>query len=175
MAWSTPPTWTPGQLVGATDMAILSNDLTYLLNRPSQTIKRDNNATYVTSSTTFVDIDGTNLSITATLSGSAVLVSFTACGVSGTGVSGNTICLDLSVNGTRMGSAGTDGITSAVIATNTGTQLLGFTVVVTGLSAGANTFKPQWKALTAAALNLYAGNGTGGADFIPVFSVAEIG
>jgi hypothetical protein len=49
-----------------------------------------------------------------------------------------------------------------------------FAMLVTGLSAAAHTFKLMWKVSSGTA-PLYSGNGTGGQDFIPVFTVEEIG
>src|SRR5258705_10834049 len=109
MPWSTPPTFTSGQVITATDLNTYVRDNTnYLLSRPKNAVKRDNNANYNTTSATFVDIDGTNLSITLSINGSAVLLAF-----SGTvNSSSNQPSFDFTVDGTRVGSAGGDGLMS---------------------------------------------------------------
>ena len=59
MTWITPKTWAVDELVTASMLNThLRDNLNYLLGRPKQVIRRDNNATYTTTSTSFVDIDG---------------------------------------------------------------------------------------------------------------------
>src|SRR5690242_16872399 len=135
MGWTTPATWNPGQVISATDLNThLRDNLNYLLSgRARQVIKRDNNANYSTTSTSFVDIDATNLSITLNLSGSAVLVTFTAV-ADNTG--GGLPVLDIDVDGTRYGSAGADGLVQA----GGNKSPVTLSVLITGLSAGNHTF-----------------------------------
>src|SRR5258706_5274648 len=106
MPWSTPPTFTSGQVITATDLnTYLRDNPNYLLSRPKNAVKRDNNANYTTTSASFVDIDGTNLSITLSVSGSAVLLAF-----SGTvNASSTHTAFDFTVNAVRVGSAGCGG------------------------------------------------------------------
>lgn len=174
MAWTTPRTWVAGEVPGDTIFNThVRDNLNYLIARPSSSIKRDNNATYTTTSATFVDIDSANLSITLNISGSAVLVSF--CGLC-TGNNNLFAFFDITVDGVRVGAAGADGIAGFFIGGNN--ALASFAVLVTGLAAGTHTFKVQWKygaGSTATNLGLYAGNNLGGSDVIPVFSVVEVG
>src|SRR5713226_7938382 len=101
MGWSTPPTFVTGQLVGATDLNTYVRDNTnYLLARPKNAIKRDNNANYTSTSTSFVDIDGTNLVIVLATSGTTVLLNFQGVYTynGGTYV---TAAFDFNIDGTR--------------------------------------------------------------------------
>ena len=166
MAWTAPATWSPGQVVTATDFnAQLRDNLGYLLSRPNSSIKRDNNANYTTTSGVFVDIDTTNLSIQLTTSGSAVLLGFT--GVLNT--SGNDGYLDFTIDGTRYGSAG-DGIAQISGAVDRTVSML---ALVTGLAAGAHTFKVVW-GVGSGTLTLRSGNGVTYQNLIPSFFAVEV-
>jgi hypothetical protein len=171
MAWTTPITWTTNQLVAASDMnAQIRDNENYLFSgRPGSTIKYDAGASYTTTSTSFVDIDATNISITLTISSGRALVMFMS--VSDAQVQNG--AFDISVDGTRIGSAGTNGISASFMtnAVDTSTTTIG--VVVTGLSVGSHTFRPQWRKLNGTA-TMFAGNGVAQQDFIPVFSVIEV-
>jgi hypothetical protein len=167
MPWTTPPSFTSGQVITATDLnTYLRDNTSYLLSRPKNAVKRDNNANYTTTSASFVDIDGTNLSITLSVSGSAVLLAF-----SGTvNSSSNQPAFDFTVDGTRVGTGGSDGLMTM---TGNIQSNATFIALVTGLSAGSHTFKVQWRAVSGTTL-LYAGNGTGGQDVQPYFSAVEV-
>ena len=169
--WTSPVTWNPGQVVAASDLNTqLRDNLIYLFTRPQSVVKRDNGASYTTTSTSFVDIDGTNLKITFTISGSAVLLGFTGV----LGIASPDTQFDLLVDGARYASVGSDGL--AAMQTPSGYPF-GITLVglVTGLAAGQHTFKIQWKNLTGGTSTLFAGNGTSGQDFIPTFWAVEVG
>src|SRR5258708_38618852 len=72
MSFSTVPTFTPGQVVTATDLnTYLRDNEGYLLNRPSQIILRDNNANYTNNvAGSYAHIAGANLALTLHFSGS---------------------------------------------------------------------------------------------------------
>ncbi len=170
-AWTTPATWAASQLVTATDLNVQMRDnLGYLFARPQAVVKRDNNANYTTTSGTFVDIDSTNLKITLTISGSTVLLAFVGTFVH----SGNNIFLDIDVDGARVGSAGGSGLAGASFSTPGNQTTIPLIILVTGLAPGAHTFKVQW-AVSAGTGTLFSGSGTGGQDYIPVFSAVEVG
>lgn len=160
-----------GDVIGATEWNtyLSDNDAYHFNGRPGQVIKRDNGATYTTTSASFVAIDGTNLSITKTINSGKVLISF--CGVT-TGSGAAAITFDIDIDGTRYGSAGTDGI--AATQGSVAPLTVSFCIIADGLSVGSHTFKIMWKT-SAGTASLYSGNGTGGADYIPAFSVEEIG
>lgn len=169
MAWTTPPSWSTSQLVTATQMQVLSDDLSYLLNRPGNAVKRDNGSNYTTTSTSFGDIDGTNLKITLACSGSAVLLAFTG---SCTVTSGSYIMFDFDIDGTRFASAGADGLTAHQLI-NANPSCICMAVIVTGLSAGSHVFKVQWR-VSGGTGTLASGNGGAGADYITAFSAVEV-
>src|SRR5258708_21260142 len=167
MGWSTPATFSTGQLIGATDLNTYVRDNTnYLLTRPKNAIKRDNNANYTSPSTSFGDIDGTNLVIVLTTYGSTVLLNFQGVYDYSAGPY-VTAEFDFTIDGNSYASAGVDGL---MLSPNTATGKDGFismTALITGLSAGSHTFKVQWKAQAAGTVGLYAGNNAAGQDFIP--------
>jgi hypothetical protein len=174
MAWTTPPSWTTSQLVTATQIQVLSDDLSYLLNRPNSAVKRDNGGEYSTSSTSFVDIDATNLKCTLSISGSAVLVGFTGM-IFNTNGGASVTCLDITVDGTRIGSAGGEGLAGKVQsgAFTPVRESISFVALVTGLSAGSHTFIVQWKA-NAASATLQSGAAGSNTDYIPHLFAVEV-
>src|SRR5262245_16030792 len=173
MPWNTPPTFTAGQVVTASDLnSFVRDNPNYLLaGRPGSAIKRDNNSNYSSTSTSFVAIDGTNLAITITLNGTKARVSFVGV-FNPSGTASAQAAFDVDIDGTRVGSAGADGL----IVTQGGSPVIvGFSLTVTGLSVAAHTFKIVWKAQAAGTVVLASGNGTAGQDFIPIFCVEEVG
>src|SRR5260221_2313750 len=164
MGWTSPPSWVAGNVIGATDLNTYIRDNTnYLLARPKTVIKRDNNANYTTTSTTFVDIDGTNLAASITISGSVLLMGFVGM-VNIGGTLANTPWFDFTIDGTRYASAGNDGLIRAPTPASGTVQdtpvcILG---IATGLSAGAHTVKVQWKVASTGTGTLYAGYGDAG-------------
>jgi hypothetical protein len=170
MAWTTQKTMTTADAGSASDWnTYVRDDVTYLHSgRPHFSIFHDHGANYTTSSATFVDIDATNLTATITITGSCVLVGFEAT-KSGVGAAQ----FDITVDGTRLGAAGADGLSVA-------TGDIGGTVywpvhvfaLATGLSVGAHTFRIQWKSASGA--TLYAGAGSAGTDYIPHFWGIEV-
>lgn len=125
---------------------------------------------YTTTSTSFTDIDATDLNLTFTTGGGDVLVGFTGECTSNT--LNEQIYFELSVDGTAL--AGDDGLTVVSLASNTGNaQNASFVVRVTGLSADQHIFKLQWKTGSGTA-TLHAGAGTAGYDTHPRFWAKEI-
>lgn len=167
MSWTTPADWSTIPIPGVSDMNTQVRDnLNYLLSgRPMQAIKRDNGADYTTTSTSWVDIDGANLAITLTINGTNVMLGFT--GVS-SGV--QYIDWDFTVDGTRYASAGLDGLAHNGSSSD---FHIAMTALVTGLAPGSHTFKVQWKVASGTG-KLYAGAGSAGTDFIPVFWAYEV-
>ena len=143
MPWTAPPTFTPGQVVTATDLnTYLRDNPSYLVARPGQSIKRDNGAAYTTTSDVMTDIDGTNLSITLVMAGSAVLVSFSAMiNQSGTP---QVPRFDFTIDGV-LWSAATRGILFHLENSQYWDIGYSYTVLVTGLTPGTHVFKPQWR------------------------------
>ncbi len=171
MGWTTPITWTVSQIVGASDLnSQVRDNLTYLLSGRAKTvIVRDNAASYGVTSTTFVDVDPTNLSITLTPQSGIVEIGFAGAG----GYSSTSqVAFDVDIDGTRYANGFGDGITALLGANGP----IGFTVTKTGLSIASHTFKLQWKVINGTGSgSLYAGSGTPGSDFAAIFWVREIG
>jgi hypothetical protein len=144
MAWTTPKTWAVDELVTATLLNThLRDNLNYLLGgRVQNSILRDNSGNYTTTSTSFTDVDATNLAITLALKGSRALVGFG--GVVGHTSGGGWAAFDIDVGGTRHGNGFTYGLVR--VATDDGGVSTGFSYVtlITGLS-GSTTFKLQWR------------------------------
>jgi hypothetical protein len=106
------------------------------------------------------------------ISGSAVLLGFTGAMIlSTTGYAK----FDFDVDGTRFANGGTDGLTAGNFI-NGNPNLITMMALVTGLAAGSHTFKPKWCVSSGAITGtLFAGNGTGGQDFLPDFWAVEVG
>jgi hypothetical protein len=114
-----------------------------------------NSTNYTTSSTSFTDIDGVNLSLSVTTGARRVLVAF--CGAGTNTTNGAFIGLDLLVDGVSVSSG--EGILIAAGSANLDRNL-SFTYVTDVLTAASHTFKLQWKA-SAGTNTLYAGAGGG--------------
>lgn len=163
--WTTPKTWSTGEALSASDMNThIRDNLGALKAPPTAVYTCDEVSDYVTSQTTFVDVDASNLTLTITTTGGDVMVGF-----HGHIYANGGIChLDVEVDGTREG--GDDGIT--VVYSNY-RQAVSFTRLITNLDAGTHTFKLQWK-VTAGSAALYAGAGTANLNVHPQFWVREI-
>lgn len=97
---------------------------------------------YTTTSTTFVDVDGTNLSLTITTGAHRVLIGFVGSAVDAT--SDAFVYLDVDVDGTRIGNA--QGLTAnQQFTAGAYLQNASFTVMSAILSAASHTFKLQWR------------------------------
>ncbi len=176
MAWTTPDTRSAGDVLSAANYnTYLRDNLNYLFSgRPKFAILRDNGASYTTTSTSFVDVDATNLKGTLTLSGSAVLIGF-QCVLASSGAGGPLAPqFDISVDGVRVGASGADGLMRASSTTTYVYPGVALLALITNLSAGSHTFKVLWKCNQALTVTMYAGNGTSGEDFIPHFWGIEV-
>ncbi len=154
MAWTNPKTWMAGEVVGANDLnEQLRDNMSYLHSRPHQRIVRTATADYTTTSTTFVDIDSTNLSITLTVSSGTVMVGFSAITRINTN-SGTWPAFDFTIDGVRFTTApyGLIHFYSASLLD----APVNYTVLVTDLTVGAHIFRPQWRNIVAGTLTLYA-------------------
>ncbi len=143
MAWTSPPTFSSGQVVTAADLnSYLRDNTNYLLARNYGFLRYL--GSYSSTSTSFVDVDATNLSLTVTInSGRAlVLIGLHLSNASGGGPHSSIDCIVDST--TRIGDA-TEGLVFQYgDATITGA--MGFFMgVATGLSVGSHTFKIQYK------------------------------
>lgn len=104
-------------------------------------VERNNSGSYTTTSTTFADIDATNLKVTLTTGAHRVLVGFT--GVVQNSQSTEFGDFDIDLDGSRMG-AGALGIIANTMAI-VDRHPLSFTILSNVLTAASHTFKIQWK------------------------------
>ncbi len=150
MGWTTPKTWVPGEVLSASDFNThLRDNLNALLTRPLGAVLWSNGADYTTSSTSFVDIDGTNLAKTITPVSTKVLLLFSATAYIG----GLTSYFDFTVDGTRLG--GANGLQVAGSSAVNTTMPVFMAAVVTVTPGAVHTFKVQWKA-SGGTISLYA-------------------
>lgn len=169
--WTAPRTWTAGELVTASMMNGMRDQLNALKTVASFNAVIDEATDYTTTATTFADVDATNLEATIVTGGGLLWVGFNA----NVGHSANTgrIYFDLLVDGARVG--GDDGLGGIYEPqTPVGFWPVHILVAVAGLSAGSHTFKLQWKTSGATA-SLYAGAGTANKDVHPRFFGYEVG
>ena len=173
MAWIAPTTRATGILITASiwNTDIVDN-LVALKAPPSANYVLNEGSDYTTTSTTFVDIDATNLALAITTTGGDVMVGFHG------GVSVGTaefVYFDIheSVGAARIG--GDDGLLSLLSGNSNGipNDSVGFVRLITGLSAAAHTLKLQWK-VKAQTATLFAGAGTANGDIHPQFWAREV-
>ena len=170
--WVTPRTWAAGELVTASIMnAHVRDNLNALKTTAGGYNVLNIGADVQTTSTSFVDMDATNLILTFTTAGGDVILFFSGS-VNGGAIAQSTfIDIHESVAGTRLG--GDDGLLQIVHAT--ALQVIPVTLCyrATGLSAASHAFKMQWKVASGTA-TLYAGAGTATHDLHPSFFAFEI-
>lgn len=155
MAWTTPKTWSVDELLTAADLnEQLRDNMNELKAPPSANYELDESSDFTTTSTTFVDV-GAALELTVNTNGGDVMVHFHGAITNQTG--GEKVMLDVAVDGVR--EAGDDGIVLAKPSGAFEVVPVCFTRLITGLSAGAHTFKLQW-AVSAGTGYLYAGAGS---------------
>jgi len=163
--WTTPKTWTTGEALLAADLNThLRDNLLALKGPATESYECDEGADYTTVSTSFVDVDATNLALTIVTTGGDVLVHFHG----DINNSAAAAFLEVDQDGAKVG--GDDGILKVP---NVNNQAVSFTRLITGLSAASHTFKLQWKVVSGTA-TLYAGAGTANNDVHPQFWVREI-
>ncbi|MEL6406094.1 MAG: hypothetical protein AAFR81_17115 [Chloroflexota bacterium] len=78
MAWTTPKTWSNEPLVAGDLNTHLRDNMEALKDPPSEQVVLDEASNYSTSSTVFVDVDNTVLSLTLETNGGDVMVHFHA-------------------------------------------------------------------------------------------------
>jgi len=170
MAWTTPKTWNVDELLTAANLNThLRDNLNALKAPPTARYECDEASDYTTTSTSFVDVDGTKLAVTITTGGGDVLVHFHGC-VSHSS-SNYRIHFTVTVDGTPV--ASDDGIIGTAAPQAVPGNPVSFTRLITGVSAGEHLFKLQWKTQGGTA-KLFAGAGTSGADLHPQFWVREV-
>jgi hypothetical protein len=142
--WTPPRTWNVGELVTAGLLNThLRDNLEFLkaqIDLPLNFASAASAALYTTTSTTFADVDATNLKLTFTTSGGSVLLGLSTLGKHS--VAAGEIRLDWHVDGARIGDA-TYGI--ALLQAPTVNNYIPISHIhVLALSAGAHTLKLQF-------------------------------
>ena len=169
MAYTTPKTWSTDEVVTATMMNTHIRDNMNAIKAPPTDHYTVNEASdYTTTSTSFTDIDATDLALTITTTGGDVMIGFHGgfdCSA------GANVYVDVDLDGTRIG--GDDGIHAAAVNATDFYGRISFVWLVTSLSAGSHTFKLQWKT-SAGTVKMFAGAGTANADVHPQFWVREV-
>ena len=146
MAWTTPKTWTSEPLTSIDLNAQLRDNQNYLKDRMdnSDSFTASGPGNYTTTSTAFVDVDATNLSLTLSTHGGDVLLGFTAAVYSQS--NGAKVFFNVSVDSVDYFAG--NGITQLTIL-NSGEvhrhRPLCLVVLIPGLSAGSHTFTLRWK------------------------------
>lgn len=147
MAWTTPKTWTDGNVLTAAELnEQVRDNLNFLYAKPTDDYVINGAANYSTTSTTFVDVDATNLSLTLTSGGGDLLVWFSGTTGVSSGARGYTF-LDLDLDGSRVG--GDDGL---VFVSSYGASLYAedkwrnivLLHLLKNVAAGSHTIKLQW-------------------------------
>lgn len=164
-AWTAPRTWATDELVTAALMNQHLRDNLEFLKTPPTGIYAPT-VEYTTNSSTFVNVDATNLVFTKTLGGGDVLIGFHGVLYHSTNAR---MYFDVEIDGTRLGLD--DGLVGAVV-DNTAIPIA-FSAWKTGLSAASHTFKLQWK-VSSGTGTLYGANSANGWRFHPQFWVREV-
>ncbi len=168
MAWTSPRTWVAGELITAAIMNAHVRDNLLILKDPiSDDYLTNEGADYTTTSTSFVDVDATNLAFTLVTNGGPVMIGFLGTGKSSAGLQ---MHFDVDLDGARI--AGDDGMVSTTIAVATAVAFA-FVFLKSSLSAASHIFKLQWK-VTGGTGTLFAGAGTGGQDTHTQFWAREV-
>lgn len=170
MAFTTPATYSTGELMTATKMNLIRDNILALKDPPSDVITLDT-TNYTLSSVTWTAIDSTNLSISLDTVGGVIEVGF--MGVFNYTAGGNRNGkLDIYIDGVAM--FGDDGVSSVGLTTAPIAPGVGFVVRKEGLTAGTHVIRIYWKCGNAAdTFTLYAGAGTAQADNHPHFWAIE--
>lgn len=125
---------------------------------------------YTTTSTSFVDVDATNLALTIVTQARRVMIVVSA--IAKNAAVSQVVRLDVDLDGARLGM--TDGLASYHAFANGGQGNIGFTWITDVLSAGSHIFKLQWK-VSGSTGTLFGGGGAGGSGTVPLrMSVMEL-
>ena len=146
MAWTPPKTWTSEPLTSVDLNAQLRDNQNYLKGRMdnSSSVLAGSASNYATSSTSFVDVDASKLSLTLNTNGGDVLLGFTAAIFSQR--NGAKVYFNIAVDSVDYFAG--DGITQLTLATSGDAHRhkpLCLVALIPGLSAGSHTFRLRWK------------------------------
>ena len=166
--WSSPHSWSVGELVSASLMnQHLRDNLEFLKTPPTGLYILNESSDYTTTSTSFANVDNVKLALSIISAGGDILVGF--CGT--VLQNGGTVFFDVEVDGTRTGSD--DGLVALTPGAATNRGNITFFKLIQGLAPGTRNFKLQWK-VNAGTATLFAGAGTSNGDIHPQFFVREV-
>jgi hypothetical protein len=145
----------------------MRDNLDAVKNPPTALTNVNEAANYSTTSTTFVDVDNVDLSLSITTGGGDVLIGLCTSVLSGNGFG---VGFDVTMDGIRI--LGDDGL----VQNNNGgdVEIISFAIMRRSVSAGLHTFRLQWRSQTGVAVTMYAGAGTANLDAHPQFWVREV-
>lgn len=163
-------TWTAGEQLTAAKFNTHLRDKFTALKVPAGGYNKINEGTdYTTTSTSFTDIDATDMALTVTTGGGDFEFHFSGCVVNGT-VSARTY-FDVLVDGVAF--AGDDGLLVVTSQSSASPVNASFSIRIPSLSAASHTFKVQWK-VSAGTSTMHAGAGTANYDLHPTVWGKEI-
>ncbi len=168
--WSSPRSWSTGELVSASLMNThVRDNLEFLKGPPTDQDVVNLGADITAAVTSFADLDATNLDIQITSAGGDIMIGFSGSIINSTPTS----CMFdvIEVGGSRIG--GDDGL--FVVTPSTATQRLpvNFVVLLTGIAAGVHRYRIQQRSVSGTT-TLHAGAGTANSDNHPRFWVREV-
>lgn len=170
MAWTTPRTWTTGELVTASIMNThVRDNLLYLAGGNRVIVEPAVGSNYTTTSTSFVDVDAAEWTADITLSNSATAVKVTAQFYGANNTNTNYQYFDIARDGTRIANSA-----NGLIGARTDSGILYHTWLVTcvdeGITPGnTHTYTLQWR-VDGNTGQIVAGSGDN-----PLFIVEEVG
>lgn len=139
MAWTTPKTWSTGEVVGATDMNTYIRDNQLALLNPQSDIWTGN-LTDNPGSTSWVDVDSTNLSLDITPVGDTVLIGYVGFLTAATNFGAIHVDVD------QVGTGRVSGTGAGLVTGSDNYDNVSFVCRVTGLTPGQSyTFRLQFK------------------------------
>lgn len=154
--------------LGAANALVMSDGTdTIFRTPPRDSYTLNEGSDYTTSSTSFVDVDGTNLALTITTNGGDVLVGFAGY----SSLSANFTGWNVAVDGADY--FADEGLARSPSQPQSVQAMPSFVVRITGLSAASHTFKLRWRQGISGTSTLYAGAGTSNSDVHPQFWVLE--
>ena len=172
MAWTAARTWVSDEIVTAAQFnEQIRDNLNYLNIRPSDLYVLNEGADYTIATSTWTDVDATDLALTITTNGGDVLISFAPTILNGASTNTATY-LDVTIDAVREG--GDDGLAKVLNLSPAEEHMLPMIYLKTGLSAGSHTFKVQWKRVGSGTMTMYAGAATANSDIHPQFFVKEL-
>jgi len=150
--WTPAKTWSVDEILTADDLnTYVRDNTTALHDRPADSVVTDGSGNQTTTSTSFVDVTG--VEVTIEVSGH-VMIGFN--GMLGTSVIGGWVHLDIEIDGVRVGED--DGIAGAKTSAGSRTPV-SFTWLSDELDPGSHDIKLQWK-VSSGTGTLYSDNGT---------------